>query len=84
MPPTLEEAGGVLLLNDAEAFQNATETLFKILQNLVQHPGEEVVDVAGERAVLQSADHPCIVKPLFIIEVRASGGGLRACQAELG
>ncbi len=29
-----------------------------------------------ERAVLQRADHPCIVKPLFIIEVRASGGML--------
>lgn len=27
-----------------------------------------------ERAVLQRADHPCIVKPLFIIEVRVSDG----------
>ena len=34
-----------------------------------------------ERAVLQSADHPCIVKPLFIIEVRASGGMLAPCRA---
>lgn len=50
-----------------------------------------------ERAVLQRADHPCIVKPLFIIEVRVSDGAsprvpswpdalleLKSCLARLG
>ena len=39
--PTLEEACGLLLLNeDAPVFTAAAETLFKILQNIVTHPGE--------------------------------------------
>ena len=40
MSPTIHEACGVLLLNDAPTFKIATETLFKILQNLKQHPEE--------------------------------------------
>jgi len=40
MPPTFDEACGLLLLNDAITFKDATETLFKILQNVVLHPGE--------------------------------------------
>ncbi len=37
----LEEACRILLLNDAAIFQLATETLFSILQNIVQHPSED-------------------------------------------
>jgi hypothetical protein len=40
-PPSLEEACSLLLRNDDPlVFQAATETLFKILQNIVQHPEE--------------------------------------------
>ena len=38
---TLQEAGELLLRNeDPEVFRLATETLFKVLQNLVAHPDE--------------------------------------------
>ena len=38
---TLQEAGALLLRNeDPEVFRLATETLFKVLQNLVAHPDE--------------------------------------------
>jgi len=40
MSPTLEEACGLLLQNDDAVFKVATETLFKICQNLLQHPGD--------------------------------------------
>ena len=38
--PTLSEACGVLLLNDPTTFKDASETLFKILQNIAKHPDE--------------------------------------------
>lgn len=38
--PSLNEACNLLLLNDVVAFTPATETLFKVLQNILQHPGE--------------------------------------------
>ena len=34
------QACGLLLLNDPITFKTATETLFKICQNIVQHPDE--------------------------------------------
>jgi hypothetical protein len=37
----LEEACRILLLNDSAVFQLATETLYAILKNIVQHPGED-------------------------------------------
>lgn len=41
MAPTIEEACQLLLQNESDAtFQAATETLFKIMQNIVTHPDE--------------------------------------------
>lgn len=39
-PSSLDEALGLLCLNDPVAFQAATETLFKIVQNVLANPGE--------------------------------------------
>ena len=39
--PTLEEACGLLLQNESDSvFQSATETLFKVFQNVLQHPDD--------------------------------------------
>lgn len=40
MAPSLDEACRILLLNDAMAFKAASETLFKICQNIFTHPDE--------------------------------------------
>ncbi|KAL1510904.1 hypothetical protein AB1Y20_005735 [Prymnesium parvum] len=42
MSPSLEEATAILLKNEEPAgFRMTTETLFKIVQNVLQHPGDE-------------------------------------------
>lgn len=38
--PTIEEAIGILMKNPHAVFQNATETLFQVVKNLISHPDE--------------------------------------------
>ena len=91
-PSSLDEALGLLCLNDPVAFQAATETLFKIVQNVLANPGEAKYRTlrrkgaafaqkvggakGGVRAALGSEHEACSV-------LRASRLSLRPCLRAL-
>lgn len=67
--PRLEDAVAILLQNDAGPFRVATETLFKLLQNVVSHPED-----ASYRAIKRSNE-------AFSSKVASARGGVRFLRA---
>ena len=67
--PGLEEAVAILLQNEAGPFRVATETLFKLLQNVVSHP-----DDASYRTLKRSNE-------AFSNKVASAKGGVRFLRA---
>ena len=67
--PPVEEAVAILLQNEAGVFRVATETLFKILQNVISHPED-----ASYRTLKRSNE-------TFSNKVASAKGGVRFLRA---